>query len=452
MTRLSKVLLLAMTVFTLLLTASAFALTADVTLKVNGVLPNGTIQMIPGADNVLELWITNSAKIKGMSLGFELSNSGQPYSLVKPYGNIPYYEDPETGEQILDSCVLNEHGTNNNFRNSFGIGNLFLDLQKSYRDTIFIGGADATPAQLKNIAVHLTSTLAYSVTIRIPAGQAPGLFCIRPIYVPPAGAWVMDAGTNIDGITGLPSGNTNPTFQGQPTGSSGNPIVATPVCFGPTAANNPPNAVCQDVTVNADGTCHASASINNGSSDPDGNPITLVQQPAGPYALGDTPVMLIVTDNGDPALADTCQATVHVVDVTKPTITCPANIVKSNDAGLCGATVTFSVVSTDFCTASPTIVSTPASGTFFPIGATSVKSIATDDAGNKDSCSFTVTVNDTEKPTVTCPTNIVKDNDAGQCGAIAEFVVTAADNCPSVTVVAVPASGSLFNRHYHCVV
>ena len=100
--------------FLLLLTASAFALTADVTMRINGVLPNGTIQMIPGADNILEFWVTNSAKIKGMSLGFELSNGGQPYSLVKGYGNIPYEEDGD-GIQTFDSTLLKEHGTANDF-------------------------------------------------------------------------------------------------------------------------------------------------------------------------------------------------------------------------------------------------------------------------------------------------------------------------------------------------
>ena len=250
----------------------------------------------------------------------------------------------------------------------------------------------------------------------------------------------MDAGTNIDSLTHLASGSTNPTFQGQPTGSSASPAVSSPVCFGPVVSNNPPNALCQDVTVNADATCHASASINNGSSDPDGNPITLVQIPAGPYTLGNTLVTLIVTDNGSPALADTCQATVHVVDVTKPTITCPANIVRSNDIGQCGATVSFSVGATDFCTASPTIVSTPPSGTFFPKGLTAVRSIATDAAGNADTCFFNVTINDTEKPVPTCPANIVVDNTAGQCGAIVNFVVSASDNCPGVIFPASPAS------------
>jgi len=432
--------------FLLLISASAYALTADVTMRVNGALPDGTIQMVPGQDNILEFWITNSAKIKGMSLGFELSNGGQPYNLVRGYGNIPYEEDPETGDQTYDSTLLMEHGTTNNFKNSFGLGNLAFDRGMSTRDTIFFGGVDATVTQTKNIFAHLVSTLAYSVKIHIPEGQTPGLFCVRPIFVPPAGAWMMDAGTNIDSITHVASGSCNPTFQGIPTASAADPGITwdnTPACFGPAGANNPPIAVCHDVTVSANSSCQASASIDNGSSDPDGDPITLVQVPAGPYSLGDTPVMLIVTDDsGD---ADTCQATVHVVDTTPPTITCPANIVRGNDAGQCGATVTFSVGATDFCTASPTIVSTPPSGSFFPVGMAQVRSIATDAAGNADTCFFNVTINDTEPPIASCNGNVVQDNDPGQCGAIVRFTYSATDHqCPGVTAVAVPDSGTFF--------
>ncbi len=262
MTRLSKALLLAMLVFALLLTASAFALTADVTMKVNGALPNGSIQMIAGADNILEFWITNSAKIKGMSLGFELSNHGLPFSLVQGYGNIPYEENAD-GEQTYDSTLLMEHGTANNFKNSFGLGNLALDRERSTRDTIFFGGVDATSGQTKNIAIHLTSTLAYSVKIRIPAGQAPGPFCVKPIFIPPAGAWMIDAGTNPGG------GAVNPDFQGAPTLDSGDPGV-NPVCFGPTGPSNTAPVVSDipDQTV-AEGGAFVTISLDNYVSDSD---------------------------------------------------------------------------------------------------------------------------------------------------------------------------------------
>ena len=94
-------------------------------------------------------------------------------------------------------------------------------------------------------------------------------------------------------------------------------------------SNQPPEAACRDVTVPADADCEASASIDNGSFDPDGDPITLVQDPAGPYALGDTLVTLTVTE--DSGASDSCIATVTVTDDTPPAAT--AALVSVADPG-----------------------------------------------------------------------------------------------------------------------
>ena len=83
--------------------------------------------------------------------------------------------------------------------------------------------------------------------------------------------------------------------------------------------NQPPIAKCQDLRVAAGSSCTAPASINNGSYDPDGDPITLIQSPAGPYPEGNTRVTLTVTDNK--GVSSQCTGTVTVVDTTPPTIT-----------------------------------------------------------------------------------------------------------------------------------
>jgi hypothetical protein len=84
--------------------------------------------------------------------------------------------------------------------------------------------------------------------------------------------------------------------------------------------NDPPVAVCQDVFLEADENCVADASVDGGSFDPDGDPITVVEAPSGPYPLGETTVRLIVTD--DFGLSDSCVAVVTVVDTTQPTVGC----------------------------------------------------------------------------------------------------------------------------------
>ena len=83
--------------------------------------------------------------------------------------------------------------------------------------------------------------------------------------------------------------------------------------------NQPPVALCQDRNVSANGSCQANASVNNGAYDPDGDPITLTQEPSGPYGLGSTGVTLTATDSNGASAS--CSATVTVVDTTPPTIT-----------------------------------------------------------------------------------------------------------------------------------
>ena len=76
--------------------------------------------------------------------------------------------------------------------------------------------------------------------------------------------------------------------------------------------NNPPVAVCQNVTVPSGQTCPVvvdPSQVDNGSSDPDGDPISLALEPPGPYPNGLTLVNLIVSDG---ELADTCAATITV--------------------------------------------------------------------------------------------------------------------------------------------
>ncbi|MCL5992138.1 MAG: hypothetical protein M1419_08565, partial [Bacteroidetes bacterium] len=87
----------------------------------------------------------------------------------------------------------------------------------------------------------------------------------------------------------------------------------------PCSQNNPPVAQCQNVTVYTDiGSCTADASINNGSSDPDNDEITITQEPPGPYSVGTTSVILTATDPG--GLSSSCTANVTVVDNVPPVV------------------------------------------------------------------------------------------------------------------------------------
>ena len=147
-----------------------------------------------------------------------------------------------------------------------------------------------------------------------------------------------------------------------------------------------------------------------------------------------------------------CSFVVYVGAGEFPVVTCPANIVASATAGQCGKTnVTWTVNAKGTNCMITSLVCTPASGSTFTVGATTVTCWATNDCGNFASCSFTVTINDTEKPVITCPANIEVVADAGQCGKAMSFAATATDNCAVSGIVCVPASGSTFTVGSHTV-
>jgi hypothetical protein len=105
--------------------------------------------------------------------------------------------------------------------------------------------------------------------------------------------------------------------------------------------------------------------------------------------------------------------------------------------------VTFEATCSDNC-GDCTVACVPPSGSFFPVGDTTVTCTATDTAGNTGTCTFTVTVNDCEPPLPICPDDITVCNDAGQCGAVVTFEATCSDNCGDCTVACEPPSGSFF--------
>jgi hypothetical protein len=105
----------------------------------------------------------------------------------------------------------------------------------------------------------------------------------------------------------------------------------------PSACGVPPQALCQDdrVVVDPD-MCSATASIDNGS---DGS---VSQDPAGPYPLGETTVVLTAS-NGP--FESTCEGTVTVVDEASPVISsnAPATIEPPD------APISFTATATDNC-------------------------------------------------------------------------------------------------------
>ncbi len=106
-------------------------------------------------------------------------------------------------------------------------------------------------------------------------------------------------------------------------GSRGGVFVGTPYILArgarPRPPGSPPVARCRDLDLAADRTCGASGSVDDGSSDPDGDLVECTQSPEGPYPLGTTTVTLTCMDST--LQTSSCTAMVRVRDVTAPQLT-----------------------------------------------------------------------------------------------------------------------------------
>ena len=73
---------------------------------------------------------------------------------------------------------------------------------------------------------------------------------------------------------------------------------------------------------------------------------------------------------------------------------------------------------------------------FYPLGTTTVVWTVTDGSGNLSTCLQTVTVTDTQLPTITCPPSFTVAANAGQCVATGVVIgnPTTADNCSVATI------------------
>uniref|UniRef100_UPI00261CE667 HYR domain-containing protein n=1 Tax=Fluviicola sp. TaxID=1917219 RepID=UPI00261CE667 len=136
-----------------------------------------------------------------------------------------------------------------------------------------------------------------------------------------------------------------------------------------------------------------------------------------------------------------CQFTVTVSDVESPVIAnCPGPISQNADAGQCGAIVNWVIPSfSDNCGATISGSSTP--GTYFPVGVSNVSYTVVDNAGNSTSCSFSITILDSEAPVIDCPDTIAT------CNPLVTYnLPTTSDNCGVASLIQTAGlpSGSVF--------
>jgi hypothetical protein len=165
------------------------------------------------------------------------------------------------------------------------------------------------------------------------------------------------------------------------------------------------------------------------------------------FSKGTTTVNCMVADGS--SNTNSCAFTITVNDVQAPVINCQANISKPTDTNQCSAVVNYATpTATDNCSGVGAVTCTPASGSTFSKGVSTVSCTAVDATGNNGSCTFTVTITDTQNPTIACPANITRGTDANQCSAVVNYPLpTATDNCSNISnITCNPPSGSAFTK------
>lgn len=170
--------------------------------------------------------------------------------------------------------------------------------------------------------------------------------------------------------------------------------------------------------------------IDSGSGDVNGSS----------FPVGVTTVIYMVTDVH--SNSSTCSFTVTVNDQTFPVIqTCPGDVTAVASLGICEVELALDKPTAyDPCGQIFTIThnsiyadhpgSDDASGSY-PVGATEITWSIRDASGNVSTCTQTVTVTDTQAPTITCPAGVTVTATAPDCQipAVTLARVIVSDNC-----------------------
>jgi hypothetical protein len=123
-----------------------------------------------------------------------------------------------------------------------------------------------------------------------------------------------------------------------------------------------------------------------------------------------------------------------VSDTTPPVVTVPANITSDDSV------VTFTASAVDNLDGSLPVTCSPASGSTFAQGTTTVRCTATDSHANRGEASFRVIITG-GPPALLLPEDVVEEATSA-AGAVVTFTATSADDTP---VTCSPASGSTFH-------
>jgi len=300
-------------------------------------------------------------------------------------------------------------------------------------------------------------TCPADIAITLPDGDCAGsVMYDLPIAIDNCGISELSITEGFESGEMFPVGTTVVSYVA--TDNSGN---TTSCSFNVTLIENvPPEINCPaDIIVDNDpGICGAVVTFTPPiGTDNCGDATTVLSaglDSGSEFPVGTTTVTYTVTDlSGNQA---DCSFEVTVTDTENPVFTCPEDIILESASDQCGAAYTFTAPeANDNCTASPLITQTsgPVSGSVLPLGETIFTFTAEDDAGNIETCSYTVSVVDVTPPIFTdCPSDSTVYLTANSCTATINYGnPLASDNCNvTISQTAGPSNGAdLGPGEYH---
>jgi hypothetical protein len=208
--------------------------------------------------------------------------------------------------------------------------------------------------------------------------------------------------------------------------------------FNVTVSNGPVLTLPANIT--AEATSAAGAVVSYTVTATDNATITCTPASGSTFPLGTTAVNCTAT-----AVTGTTSGSFNVTvrDTTPPALSLPANIT-AEATGPNGAAVTYTATATDLVDGSVAVTCSPASGSTFPLGTTTVQCSATDAHNNTAHGSFTILVQDTTPPTIVSikasPNNLWPPNHVMANVTVTVIATDLVDPAPMSTIVSVSSN------------
>jgi len=298
---------------------------------------------------------------------------------------------------------------------------------------------DVTSSSLSGAVLNNVTVVRSDIVIAGIAGG--GSVCagstIPLADVTPGGSWSSTATAiatvgSAGVVTGIGTGVTTISYvvsNGCNTAAATTDITVNAL---PTASITATASICNGsgATLTFTGTANATVTYNSGGAS---HFVTLdvlgnATVPVTPVSTTTYYITSVASAAGcSMPVSDSAKVTVN----NAPSVTgCPGSVTVNNDAGICGAIATYSAAIVSGT--APDIIYSQNSGTLFSVGVTTVTVTANNSCGTAN-CNFTVTVNDTQHPTITAPPAVTVN---GYCIPVAATLGTpvTADNCGVASV------------------